>query len=249
MTAGQVLLLFLAGIGAGLSGSIAGLASLFSYPALLAVGLPATSANVTNTVALLFNSVGSVTGSRRELTGLGPLVRRFAVLSVIGGAAGAGLLLVTPDGGFERIVPFLVGGASVVLLASPWIRTAAAEGPRRDGPWVLAAMTAVAVYGGYFGAAAGVLLLALLSISQPLSLLQSNAVKNVLLGLANGVAAIGFALFGDVVWTAVLPLAAGLLIGGWTGPAIARRVPTTVLRVGIAVAGLGLAVKLFLDAW
>lgn len=249
MTAGHVLLLFAAGIGAGLAGSIAGLASLFSYPALLAVGLPATTANVTNTVALLFNSAGSITGSRPELAGLGGMVRRFAVLSVLGGAAGAGLLLITPEGGFEKIVPFLVGGASVLLLASPRIRTAAAESPRRGGPWVLAAMTAVAIYGGYFGAAAGVLMLALISVSQPLTLLQSNAVKNVLSGLANGVAALGFALFGDVAWAAVLPLAAGLLIGGWSGPAIARRLPTAVLRVGIGLAGIGLAVTLFLDAW
>lgn len=249
MTAPHVLLLFAAGIGAGLAGSIAGLASLFSYPALLAVGLPATTANVTNTVALLFSSAGSVTGSRPELAGLGGTVRRFAWLSGLGGAAGAGLLLLTPDGGFEKIVPFLVGGASVVLLASPRIRTAAVEGGLRGGPWVPAGMVAVAVYGGYFGAAAGVLMLALLSISQPLTLLQSNAVKNVLLGLANGVAALGFALFGDVVWVAVLPLAAGLLLGGWTGPALARRLPTAALRVGIAVAGIGLAVHLFLDAW
>lgn len=249
MTAAHVPLLFAAGIGAGLAGSIAGLASLFSYPALLAVGLPATTANVTNTVALLFSSAGSVAGSRPELAGLGGTVRRFATVSVLGGAAGAGLLLVTPEGGFEKIVPFLVGGASAVLLVSPRIRTAAAEGPRRDGPWVLAAMAAVAVYGGYFGAAAGVLLLALLSVSQPLTLLQSNAVKNVLLGLANGVAALGFALFGDVAWTAVLPLAAGLLIGGWTGPALARRLPTAAMRIGIGVAGIGLAVHLFRDAW
>lgn len=243
-----VLLLVAAGFGAGLAGSMAGLASLFSYPALLAVGLPATTANVTNTVALTLSSVGSTIGSRRELSGQGPSVARFAVLMLLGGATGALLLLVTPPGAFEKIVPVLVGGASVVLLAQPRIRRAAAE-TAASGPLVLAGVFVVAVYGGYFGAAAGVLMLAVLLIGLPVSLLQGNALKNVLLGLANGVAAIGFAVFGTVAWWAVVPLAAGVLAGSWTGPAVARMLPATVLRVGIALAGIGLAVVLALDAW
>lgn len=249
MTAGQVALLLAAGVGAGLAGSVAGLASLFSYPALLAIGLPPTTANVTNTVALLSNTVGAVAGSRPELAGQGTRVRRFAVPAVLGGAAGAGLLLLTPEGGFEKIVPFLVAGASVVLLAAPRIRRIALERHGTDGPWLVVGLGLVALYGGYFGAAAGVLVLAMLSVTQPLSLLQSNAVKNVLTGLANAVAAAGFALFGDVAWAAVPPLAAGLLIGSWAGPAVARRLPATALRIGIAIAGIGLAVRLFLDAW
>lgn len=250
MTAGTFLLLLAAGVAGGLSGSIAGLASLFSYPALLAVGLPATTANVTNTVALAFSSIGSVAGSRPELAGQGARVRRFGLLAAVGGSAGAGLLLLTPPGGFERIVPFLVGAASVVLLAQTRIRTAAAEGgSRRAGPLVLAGMFGATVYAGYFGAAAGVLLLALLGVSQPVTLLQANGMKNLLLGLANGIAAVGFALFGPVQWAAVLPMAIGLLAGGWSGPALARRLPTTVLRVGIALGGLGLAVALGIDAY
>jgi hypothetical protein len=249
MTTGTFLLLVVAGVAAGLSGSVAGLASLFSYPALLAIGLPATTANVTNTVALLANSVGSVAGSRPELTGLGHHVKRLLPLSLVGGAAGAGLLLVTPAGGFERIVPFLVAGAAVVLLLQPRIRTAAAETTGRTSPLVLAGMVGVAVYGGYFGAAAGVLQLALLLVALPVSLLQANGLKNVLSGAANAVAAVGFALFGPVVWSAALPLALGLLVGGRLGPVLARRLPTAVLRVGIALAGIGLAVKLGLDAF
>lgn len=244
------LLLVGAGVAAGLAGSIAGLASLFSYPALLAVGLPATTANVTNTVALAFSSVGSVSGSRPELVGQGATIRRLALVVLLGGAAGAGLLLLTPDGTFEVIVPVLVGGASIVLLLQPRIRRAAAEsGPHRTSPAVVAGLLAVAVYGGYFGAAAGVLMLALLLIGLPVSLLQGNALKNVLLGLANAIAALGFAVFGDVQWWAVLPLAIGLLAGAWTGPAVARRLPTALLRTGIALAGLGLAVALAIQAW
>ncbi|MCW0216597.1 MAG: sulfite exporter TauE/SafE family protein [Pseudonocardia sp.] len=249
MTAGTFALLVVAGIAAGLSGSIAGLASLFSYPALLATGLPATTANVTNTVALLANSVGSVAGSGPELAGQGRHVKRLLPISLVGGAAGAGLLLITPAGGFERIVPFLVGGASIVLLLQPRIRTAAAETSGPTTAPVVIGMLAVAVYGGYFGAASGVLQLALLLVALPVSLLQANGLKNVLSGGANAVAAVGFALFGPVAWSAVLPLALGLLVGGRLGPVLARRLPTGVLRVGIALAGIGLAVKLGLDAF
>lgn len=252
MTVGTFLLLVVAGVGAGLSGSIAGLASLFSYPALLAVGLPAVTANITNTVALTFSSIGSVAGSRPELGGQGATVKRFALLTTAGGALGAGLVLLTPQGAFERIVPFLVGGAALVLLFQPWFRPVPEPSTgvqTRPGPVVVAGIFAVAVYGGYFGAAAGVLMLALVLVSLPVSLLQGNALKNVLLGLANGIAAIGFAVFGNVDWLAALPLAIGLLAGARVGPAVSRRIPTTVLRVGIAVAGIGLAVALAVEAY
>jgi uncharacterized protein len=251
MTVGVFLLLAAAGVGAGLSGSIAGLASLFSYPALLAAGLPPVTANVTNTVALTFSSLGSVVGSRPELVGQGATVRRFALLTTIGGALGAGLVLVTPASTFERIVPVLVGGASLVLLFQPWFRPVpeAGEGPPRTSAAVLAGLFAVSVYGGYFGAAAGVLMLALILVSLPVSLLRGNALKNVLLGLANGIAALGFALFADVNWLAALPLAIGVLAGGRLGPVVARRIPATALRVGIALAGIGLAVVLGVQAY
>jgi uncharacterized membrane protein YfcA len=249
------LLLVGAGLAAGLCGSIAGLASLFSYPALLAAGLPATAANVTNTVALAFSSLGAAANSRPELSGQWPAVRRFALLSLVGGATGAGLLLLTPPGAFERIVPFLVGVASLALLLQPWIKAvsiteaALTQGGGRTSPAVVTGILCVSVYGGYFGAAAGVLMLALLLIGLPVSLLQGNALKTVLLGLANAVAAVGFAVFGPVEWWAVLPLAVGLVVGAWTGPAVARRLPTGVLRTGIAVAGMGLAVALGFQAF
>jgi hypothetical protein len=221
--------------------------------------MPATAANVTNTVALAFSTVGQVLGSRPELAGQVPVLRRLAPLTVLGGAAGAGLLLVTPPGVFERIVPFLVGGAALVLLLQPRIRAAAARraerrtGRRgagdRPGPVVLAGILAVAVYGGYFGAAAGVLMLALVLVGLPVSLARGNALKAVLLGVANAVAAVGFVLLGPVQWWAVWPLALGVFLGGLLGPAVVRRLPAGPLRVGIALAGLGLAVSLAVDAW
>jgi hypothetical protein len=272
MTVGTALLLMVAGLAAGLAGSIAGLASLFSYPALLAVGLPATAANVTNTVALAFSAIGAVGGSRPELVGQGGRARSLGALSVLGGASGAGLLLVTPPGVFERVVPFLVGGASLVLLLGGRARrvvpadgqhngqpngqpvdTATGPtdpaGPPRRPLAVGSGVLAVSVYGGYFGAAAGVLMLALLITMLPETLVRANGLKNLLLGLANIIAAVGFAVFGPVSWQAVLPLAAGLLVGSWTGPSVARRVPSGPLRVAIALAGLVLAVKLGHDAF
>lgn len=246
-----VLLLVVAGFGAGLSGSLAGLASLFSYPALLAAGLPPVTANVTNTVALTATTLGSVASSRPELTGQGPTLRRLAAPAVLGGAVGAALLLLTPGNTFEKVVPVLVAGASVTLLLQPQVRAAAerraaARGRDTAHPprWLGAAVFAVAVYGGYFGAAAGVLILALLLVGLPVTLLQGNALKNLLLGLANAVAAVGFALLGPVDWGTVPPMAAGLLAGSWLGPLLGRHLPATALRIGIGIAGLGLAAVL-----
>jgi uncharacterized membrane protein YfcA len=247
VTVPTALLLVGAGFAAGLSGTVAGLASLFSYPALLAAGLPPLAANVTNTVALTATSVGAAAGSRPELVGQGPTLWRLAPLTALGGAAGAALLLLTPPGAFEAVVPALVAAASVVLLMAPRLRRAA-ERQALGGRALGASLLAVAVYGGYFGAAAGVLMLALLLVGLPVSLLQGNALKNVLLGLANGVAAVGFALTGPVHWPAVAPMALGLLAGARLGPVVARRLPETALRIGIGVAGLGLAAVLAVRA-
>ena len=239
-------LLVVAGVAAGLSGSMAGLASLFSYPALLAAGLPPLVANQTNTIALAVGSVGSITGSRPELRGQGRRVWTLLPLTVAGGAVGGGLVLVTPSDTFALVVPFLVAAASLVLLRPP--------APDREGrtgrptPWTVAGVVGVGVYSGYFGAAAGVVMLALLSRLFAEPLVRVNAVKNVLLGASNVVAAVGFVVFGDVAFGAALPLTAGLLVGNYCGPAIARRLPARVLRVGIALAGLVLAVVLFLRA-
>ncbi|MGY1668260.1 sulfite exporter TauE/SafE family protein [Geodermatophilus sp. SYSU D00696] len=247
------LLLVLAGIGAGLSGSIAGLASLVSYPALLATGLPPVTANVTNTVALVLTSVGSVSASRPELSGQGRRMLPLVAAGVLGGAAGAGLLLVTPAEAFERLVPVLIGGAALAIVLQRPPRELAAEGARRHrrrDPWWLVAGTAlVAVYGGYFGAAAGVLLLALFLLGTGEGLPRSNAFKNVVLGVANAVAAVGFVVLAPVVWSAVLPLALGCLAGGRLGPRVVRRAPQALLRRLIGLAGLGLAVVLAVDAY
>jgi uncharacterized membrane protein YfcA len=245
--------LVLAGIGSGLAGSIAGLASLISYPALLATGLPPVTANVTNTVALVLNSVGSVSGSRPELRGQRRRLLPLGLAAVLGGAVGALLLLLTPAGAFERIVPFLIAGASAAILVQRPPRELAAEGSRHPGhddpSWLPLGTFAIGIYGGYFGAAAGVLMLAMFLLVTGEGVPRSNALKNVVLGVANSVAAIGYAFFADVDWLAVLPLGIGFLAGASLGPAVVRRVPQTALRRAVAVAGLGLAVHLGIDAF
>jgi uncharacterized membrane protein YfcA len=223
-------LLLVAGLLGGLAGNVAGLASLVSYPALLATGLPALSANVTYTVALVLEGLGAAAGSKRELVGQGGRVRHFMMLTACGGVTGSVLLLVTPSAAFAYIVPWLVGGSSLVLLLQPRLRALRSQRLGESHPAVLFAVFAIAVYGGYFGAAAGVLMVAVLTISIGETLVRVNALKNVILAGANGVAAVGFAVFGPVRWTVALPLAAGFFVGGWLGPAVARRIPANALR-------------------
>lgn len=251
---GTIALLALAGVGAGVTGSTAGLASLVSYPALLAIGLPPVTANVTNTVALIGSSIGSVSGSRVELRGQGRDIKRWLGLAILGGASGAALLLTTPPGIFTKLVPYLVAAASVLLLASPKLRAlragrdpAAHTEPFGHGALVPIGLFFTCIYGGYFGAAAGVIILAMLLLATDKPLPSANAVKNLLLGVANAVAAVGFIVFSDVRWAAAIPLGIGCILGGRLGPIIVRRVPPTVMRVVIATAGFALAIKLALD--
>jgi uncharacterized membrane protein YfcA len=246
--------LLLAGIGAGLVGSIAGLASLISYPALLAIGIPPVTANVTNTAATVLTGVGSVSASRPELTGQGPRVLRLAGAAALGGAAGAALLLSTPTSAFERIVPWLIAGAAIALLVSRPPQELAVEGalghPGHRDPWWLPIGTfTIAIYGGYFGAAAGVMMLAMFLLTTGEDLPRGNALRNVLMGIANGTAAVGFIVFSSIAWSAALPLATGLFLGGRLGPRVVRRAPQTLVRRLIALAGIGLAIHLGIQAY
>lgn len=246
-------LLFAAGVLGGLTGSIAGLASVATYPALLLVGLPPVTANVTNTVALVFNGIGSVLGSRPELAGQGRWIKRIVPVAVLGGVAGAILLLSTPAEGFEKVVPILLGLASIAILIPrrpPAEAMVASHNRHRTRVLVeAAAIFVICIYGGYFGAAAGVLLLALLLRAGHASLAHANAGKNVILGVANAVAAVIFAVFAPVQWWAVLFLGLGCLVGSRLGPIVVRHAPAGPLRVVIGAAGVALAVKLAIDAY
>ncbi|MES4908468.1 MULTISPECIES: sulfite exporter TauE/SafE family protein [unclassified Streptomyces] len=252
MGIGSSALLVSAGVASGLAGSIAGLASLFSYPALLAAGLPPVAANVTNTVALFSNTVGTAAGSRAELRGQRDRLLRLGVLAALGGAVGAALLLSTPSSAFEAVVPWLIALGSVLILVRDPLRRLVASRPRPLGAArptlpMACAVLVVGLYGGYFGAASGVLMLAVLSLSaaagEPLPV--TNAVKNIATGAANITAAVAYAFVAPVHWGAAVALGVGALVGSWVGPVIVRRLPETPLRIAIALAGLGLAVSLW----
>jgi uncharacterized protein len=242
-----------AGVVGGLTGSIAGLASIATYPALLVVGLPPVTANVTNTVAMVFTAVGSVWGSRPELKGQGRWLRRILPVAAIAGAIGAALLLSTPAGGFEKIVPILLAAASIAI-AVPRGREQPARvaSHQRHTAGILlesGAIFLICIYGGYFGAAAGVLLIALLLHVGHATLAHANASKNIISGVANTVAALIFSLVAPVHWPAVLALGFGCLIGARLGPVVVRHAPAGPLKIVISVAGLALAIKLGIDAY
>ena len=249
VTVAEVFALIGVGVLAGTVSTVASLASVVSYAALLLLGLPPLSANVTNTVSLLFTGVGATAGSRPELAGQWGRVGRLGLITALGGATGAALLLATPARTFEDVAPVLIGGASLVLILQSLREPRPGSASREDSKLLLAALFCVAIYVGYFGAAAGVMLLAVLTPILSQSMAKTNAVKNVLSGLANGVAAVGFALFGPVHWAFVAPLAAGFLMGGWIGPFLVRRLPGRALRIFIACCGIALAVKLALTAY
>ena len=219
-----------------------------SYPVLLSLGLPPLSANVTNTVSLLFTGVGAAVGSRPELAGQGGRIRRLGLVTALGGAAGAALLLLTPARTFEAAAPILIGAASVLLLLQP-VREESAPSDRERNPFLIAALFCVAVYVGYFGAAGGILLLVVLTamVTEPLA--RTNALKNVVSGLANAVAAVAFALFGPVRWARGPAAGRGLPDRRPDRPILVRYIPARVLRVVIGLAGVALAVKLGLSAY
>jgi uncharacterized membrane protein YfcA len=240
-------------VAGGLISTVASIASVVSYPALLAFGLPPLTANMTNTFALMFTGAGAAVGSRPELAGQGRLIARLAPVAALGGGAGAALLLATPASAFQRAAPVLIGAASLALLVPPVRAPAPGEAYRGRGRgrrWLLlAAFFCAAGYVGYFGAAGGILLLAVLTAMLGEPLARGNALKNIANGFANGVAAVTFAVLGRVDWAVVPPLAAGFRPGGLAGPALVRRLPGRLMRVLVGCCGLAVAVKLGVAAY
>jgi uncharacterized membrane protein YfcA len=244
MSIAEALALVATGLLAGIASTVASVASVVSYPVLLAIGLSPLAANVTNTMSLICTAAGSVVGARPELSGQRERALRLAAVTTAGGAAGAGALLVAPATAFAIVVPVLIAGASVLLLVQPLINGISPRPGAEQSRWRLAGMFAAATYIGYFGAAGGVVLLAILATMFSESLIRLNALKNIISGAANAMAAIAFALFAPVDWAVVPLLAAGFLLGGMTGPRIARRLPARALRILVSLCGLTLAAKL-----
>ncbi|MGU3292377.1 TSUP family transporter [Williamsia sp. M5A3_1d] len=239
MTILTLALLVAAGFGAGLVGYITGLASIVSYPALLLAGLPPLAANVTNTVALVSVGVGSSAQSGSKLLDEPRRLVALGLLAAAGGLAGAILLLRSSPGSFETVVPYLVALASAAVLAQPWLRRMAGH---RELPTVFAVGIAiVSVYGGYFGAGAGTIFLALALVTSAHPLWRATLLKSALLGICNLVAAIVFAATGPVHWVAAVAMGVGCLAGGYAGPPVVARLPETPLRITIGILGFALA--------
>ena len=250
--------ILLAGVWAGMINTVVGSGTLITFPTLLALGVPPVTANISNNIGLVPGSVAGAIGYRRELKGQGARAKRLLVASVTGGVAGAFLLLVLPPGAFEAVVPVLILLGVVLVVLQPRLsravaaraerRAAEGEHPARDGAWwVWPSTLATGVYGGYFGAAQGVLLISVLGIGIDDSLQRLNGLKNVLAASVNGVASVIFVLvaelglFGsdaDIDWLIVVVLGVGAVAGGFLGASIGRRLPPLVLRGIIVVVGL-----------
>lgn len=240
-----------AGLAAGTVNTVVGSGSLVTFPTLLAVGFTPVTANVSNNIGLVPGSASGVFGFRRELEGQASRARVLATASGLGGLLGAVLLLTLPSSFFDSIVPLLILVAVVLMAIQPrlarWVSTRRHERARDIGvaPWLIVFGTGV--YGGYFGAAQGVILLAVLGAFVPDHLTRTNALKNVLAGTVNGIAAVLFIVFADVAWEAVVLIAAGALVGGIIGARIGRRIPAPLLRALVIVLGTAVALTMMLD--
>jgi uncharacterized membrane protein YfcA len=244
---GTIALLVGAGFGAGAVNAVAGGGSLVSFPALLAAGYPSVTANVTNNLAVLPGYVGGSLSYRRELQGQGGRIRALAPTAVAGTLLGAVLLLTTPASIFDAVVPWLILAACALLALQP--RAAAIAQRRREGRGGSGAalhggLFLGAVYGGYFGAGLGIMLLALLGVLISDDLQRLNALKGVLSLIVTLVAALAFAVFGPIAWDAALVIGSASMAGGAVGVRVARRLPAPVLRAAVITYGVVVAIVL-----
>jgi uncharacterized protein len=256
VSAWEVVAIFLAGVAAGTINTIVGSGSLITFPTLLAFGFPPVGANISNNIGMVFGGVSGTWGYRAELAGQGRRIRLLAPASLLGSVSGALLLLRLPASAFKAIVPVLIVIALVLVVVQPRMQPSLARrrerrlsaGSASGGQRLVTVLGvfATGVYGGYFGAAQGVLLVGWLGTMLPESLQRVNALKNLLALIANSVAAVVFmtVAWDRIYWRAVLLLAVGALIGGILGARVGRRLPPAILRGVIVVVGLAAIVRL-----
>lgn len=249
----HVLLLITAGFAAGCVNAIAGGGSLITFPSLIAAGLPSVAANVTNSVAVCPGYVSSVVGSRADLGGQGRRLRTILPACLAGSVGGCTLLLLTPARAFEIVVPFLVLAAAVILAFQERLRGLVghprAMSPRRQAITLQAVVFIGAIYGGYFGAALGVMYVAALALILDEPLNRINALKNVLSAAVGVVTVVVFAIFGPVHWSAALTLAPATIAGGYAGAKLARRLPSRILKIIIVSFGTAIGLVLLYRAF
>ena len=238
MSAGQALAVVLAGIVAGAFNTIAGGGSLLTFPLLVAIGLPPLAANVSNTVGIVPAALGGVIGFRRELSAQWQRLMQLLPVVVAGAVGGAALLLLTPSSAFDRVVPELIVAACVVLLFQGVVRSAIESNRGAHRIALVAGIFFAAIYGGYFGAAVSVIIIALLAVTVDDTLPRLNALKVPLAGAMNLVSGVVFMVFGPVHWVVVAALAPATLAGGRIGAALARRIPPAPLRIFIVAFGV-----------
>lgn len=248
MSLWHALAIFAAGIVAGTINTVVGSGTLFTFPVLLGFGYAPVTANVSNAVGLVPGSVTGAIGYRQELRGQRQRALRLSVASVAGGVTGAVLLLVLPASAFKAIVPVFIAIALVLIVAQPRLNRALdahrARSRGHGGPPAILGVFASGIYGGYFGAAQGILLLAVLGLTFDDELQRINALKVVLTGLVNLVAAIVFILAAHVAWGAALLIALGSTLGGLLGARLGRRLPPQLLRAVILAVGIIAIVRL-----
>jgi hypothetical protein len=245
VTAGDVILLVGAGLATGAINAVAGGGSLISFPALLAIGLHPLPANATNLVATLPGYVSAAAASGPELSGQGARVRPLAVAAAVGAAIGTTLLLVGPEDVFDALAPWLVLLACALLAVQPLLARWVSRAHHHPAPRRLVVSAGLAsVYGGYFGAGLGIILLAALGLTLEEDLRLLNAVKQVLSLSVAIVSGLGVALFGPVDWLAAAIVGAGALVGGRVGVGLARRLPEPVLRGAVIALGVTVALAL-----
>ena len=250
MSALEVIAILLAGVWAGTINTVVGSGTLITFPTLLAFGIPPVTANVTNTVGLVPGSLSGAIGYRAELRGQGRRVVRLAIASLIGGVIGAVLLLWLPSAAFDAIVPMLIVLGCVLVVLGPRIqRRVAARAAERGGIpehgtwWVWPSVLGAGVYGGYFGAAQGVLLMAILGIGVDDTMQRHNATKNVLALLVNAIAALLFVFVADINWPVAGLIALGAVVGGQLGATVGRKLPPNALRAVIVCVGVAAVVS------
>ncbi|MET7394941.1 sulfite exporter TauE/SafE family protein [Dactylosporangium sp. NPDC005572] len=253
MTLFHAALLLVAGLAGGIVNAIAGGGSLITFPVLLGIGLPPVSANVSNALSVAPGYGASVVGSRADLSGQGRRIRQVLPTVVAGALCGSALLLSTPRAVFDVVVPFLVLGATATLAFQTRLRGLAGQprdhSPRRAAVLLQLAVFVCGLYGGYFNAALGVLLIAGLALVLDDSLRRISALKNVLSATVGGVTVLVYAVFGPVNWAAVAMLVPATVVGGFVGARLAQRLPPRVLRAVIITVGAGVGGVLLIRAF